>query len=157
MKVLWIALAAIVLGGGVYAGVRFGVRDGNSDFVDLTAKKVGTAMDTIRNRAKADEKAGAKTKQATAELVQIADALAKFESDTGRFPTTEEGLKSLISNPLIPGWRGPYVKSFADPWGNPYRYQCPYKVYGPHYDMWTLGSDNREGGTGDAKDIEGGD
>jgi general secretion pathway protein G len=51
-------------------------------------------------------------------------------------------------------WDGPYIKkpdSLIDPWGNPYGYKAP----GLHseYDIFTLGSDSKEGGDGDARDI----
>lgn len=51
-------------------------------------------------------------------------ALDMFEQDLGRYPTTEEGLESLVSDPDIPGWKGPYLKGELkeDPWGNPYVY-----------------------------------
>jgi len=52
-------------------------------------------------------------------------ALDLFEQDTGRYPTTEEGLQALIADPQLPSWRGPYIKSNSiplDPWGNEYKY-----------------------------------
>ena len=54
----------------------------------------------------------------------IALALDMFEMDNGRFPTTEEGLGALRSNPgSLTTWKGPYLKKKAiDPWGRPYEY-----------------------------------
>lgn len=51
-------------------------------------------------------------------------ALDLFEQDTGRYPTTDEGLTGLVSDPGLDGWRGPYLKSGVqpDPWGTPYNY-----------------------------------
>lgn len=53
-------------------------------------------------------------------------ALDLFEQDTGRYPSTEEGLDALVSDPGIAGWRGPYLKTGLqpDPWGTPYVYQA---------------------------------
>jgi general secretion pathway protein G len=51
-------------------------------------------------------------------------ALDLFEQDLGRYPTAEEGLASLVTNPGIEGWKGPYLKGGLknDPWGMPYTY-----------------------------------
>ena len=52
-------------------------------------------------------------------------ALETFKMDNGRYPTEKEGLASLITNPAIPSWNGPYIRPTqipADPWGTPYRY-----------------------------------
>jgi hypothetical protein len=40
----------------------------------------------------------------------IAEALALFFTDCGRYPTEEEGLAALLANPGITGWQGPYWK-----------------------------------------------
>ena len=49
-------------------------------------------------------------------------ALTMFEIETGRYPTTDEGFKSIFVDPRnIPGWRGPYFRDvILDPWGNPF-------------------------------------
>ena len=51
-------------------------------------------------------------------------ALDLFEGDVGRYPTNDEGLDALVSDPGIPNWRGPYLKGGlkADPWGVAYAY-----------------------------------
>jgi general secretion pathway protein G len=45
------------------------------------------------------------------------------------------------------------IKVPKDPWGNDYQYRSP----GEHgsFDIWSLGSDNREGGEGENQDILG--
>lgn len=40
----------------------------------------------------------------------IAEALALFYADCGRYPTEEEGLGALLRNPGLDAWRGPYWK-----------------------------------------------
>jgi type II secretion system protein G len=56
-------------------------------------------------------------------LVTLYVALTNFNSDCGRYPSTEEGLSSLISNPGLPEWDGPYIEVLRyDPWQNPYSY-----------------------------------
>lgn len=51
-------------------------------------------------------------------------ALDLFEQDTGRYPTTEEGLAALVTDPGIPGWKRSYIKGELknDPWDTPYVY-----------------------------------
>lgn len=80
----------------------------------------------------------------------IALALDMFELHNGRFPTTEEGLAALRSNPgNLATWKGPYLKKDAvDPWGRPYAYRSP----GEHnndYDIYSKGPDAGEGSADD--------
>jgi general secretion pathway protein G len=94
------------------------------------------------------------SKAARAQITALEQALEQFRIDTGRFPTSEEGLGSLMAAP--PGatdWAGPYLKKAvpADPWGRPYLYANP----GAHgeIDLQSYGKDGRAGGTGDSADI----
>ena len=54
-------------------------------------------------------------------------ALLQYYKDTGSFPTKEQGgLKALLKNPEVEGWKGPYVdpgSNFMDPYGKPYFYR----------------------------------
>ncbi|HWC94952.1 MAG TPA: type II secretion system major pseudopilin GspG [Pseudolabrys sp.] len=96
-----------------------------------------------------------KVKAAKIQIQGFSSALDLFNLDTGRYPTTSEGLVALIRSPgNIPSWNGPYLKSGSvpdDPWGKPYVYRSP----GEHgaYDIMSYGSDGNEGGTGTAADI----
>lgn len=81
-------------------------------------------------------------------------AIDLFEQDTGRYPTTEEGLQSLVGNPQVTNWRGPYLKSVMvppDPWGNPYRYSYPSELTASEtlYDIVSAGPDGTFGNTDD--------
>ncbi len=61
--------------------------------------------------------------KATRELEALRTALERFHADTGRYPTPEEGLKALVLNPGIPGWKRNYVNVVRpDPWRTPYQY-----------------------------------
>ena len=98
----------------------------------------------------------AQSKQAAArvQIELLGAALDQFKLDTGRYPSSQEGLQALQANPgNVNGWEGPYLKKDVprDPWGNPYQYKAP----GDHgeYDLWSLGSDNAPGGDGEAGDI----
>lgn len=59
------------------------------------------------------------------QLRRIEYALEMFRADCSRYPTPEEGLEVLISNPGIQGWNGPYLsnrKIPIDHWGKSYLY-----------------------------------
>jgi general secretion pathway protein G len=96
------------------------------------------------------------SKQAAArvQIELLGTALDQFKLDTGRYPSSQEGLQALQANPgNLSGWEGPYLKKDVprDPWGNPYQYKSP----GDHgeYDLWSNGSDNAPGGEGEAGDV----
>jgi general secretion pathway protein G len=57
------------------------------------------------------------------DLQSLSIALSTFQVDTGRLPTTTEGLSALLTpSPALPN--GPYIQRRAiDPWGNPYVYR----------------------------------
>jgi len=97
----------------------------------------------------------AKVKTTKAQMQMISQALDSFRLDVGRYPTTQEGLKVLwAKSSNIKKWDGPYLPKPVkeDAWGNPYYYKQPGKESNP-YDLYSLGSDGQEGGSGDAKDI----
>jgi general secretion pathway protein G len=90
----------------------------------------------------------AKVDTANYEATNIGTALDLFLIDAGRYPTQEEGLAALVTNPGIPKWEGPYLKTkggLVDPWGHPYQYRIP-GTSGRDYDLYSLGPD----GTGTA-------
>jgi general secretion pathway protein G len=93
-------------------------------------------------------------KAARAQMDALGKAIDQFRLDVGRYPSTEEGLATLITRPTnIQKWDGPYLTKSVplDPWGNPYAYKSP----GEHgdYDLISLGKDGRSGGDGDNADI----
>lgn len=96
-----------------------------------------------------------KVKAATIQIQSFASSLDLFYLDSGRYPTTAEGLTALIQHPTgASGWNGPYLKNGSvpnDPWGHPYVYRSP----GQHgaYDIVSNGSSGQEGGTGSAAAI----
>ena len=72
--------------------------------------------------------------------------LTSFRVAVGRYPTTEEGLVSLVIAPesVSKRWTGPYIaggKIPRDPWGREYQYQAPGLKSGGAYDVWSLGPD----------------
>ncbi|UCD53670.1 MAG: type II secretion system major pseudopilin GspG [Phycisphaerales bacterium] len=92
---------------------------------------------------------------AKAEIRSIQQALALFKTDTGRFPTTAEGLQALVIDPGIKNYcRDGYLESIpTDPWGRPYIYICP-GLHGSDYDLESFGKDGEDGGVDDDADIE---
>lgn len=94
-----------------------------------------------------------KQSAARAQIELYGEAFDHFRLDVGRYPTTQEGLNSLVTNPGIEKWNGPYLKKgiAPDPWGNPYIYLCP----GTHgeYDLLSYGRDGKVGGDGEDQDI----
>ena len=93
-------------------------------------------------------------KAAKAQIDSLGKALDQYRLDTGHYPTTEQGLNSLVTKPANETkWEGPYLTKAvpADPWGRPYLYKNP----GEHgdYDLFSYGKDGQVGGSGDAADI----
>jgi general secretion pathway protein G len=100
--------------------------------------------------------AESRTKTAKLQIESFSSSLDLFYLDTGRYPTTSEGLNALAERPAdVTVWNGPYLKGGRvplDPWGNPYQYRSPVD-HTPPYEILSFGSDGREGGTGNAADI----
>ena len=94
-----------------------------------------------------------KQSAAGAQIELIGQGLDHFRLDVGRYPTTQEGLNSLMVNTGIEKWEGPYLKKALpnDPWDKPFHYQSP----GSHgeYDLFSYGRDGAPGGEGEDKDV----
>jgi len=93
-------------------------------------------------------------KAARAQIDALEKALDQFRLDTGRYPSTEEGLAVLVTRPANESrWDGPYLKKAIpmDPWGRPYQLKAP----GEHgeIDLFSYGKDGQPGGTGEGADI----
>jgi general secretion pathway protein G len=92
---------------------------------------------------------------AKVQITNVVSALELFRVDVGRYPTQQEGLNAVITAPSTAvGWNGPYLQkpsALMDPWGQQYLYRNP----GKHgeIDVYSLGSDKAEGGTGEAADV----
>ena len=82
-------------------------------------------------------------------------ALETFRMHAGRYPSTQEGLEGLQTQPAgLASWRGPYLSRGVpkDPWGNAYLYKSP-GDQGREFELVSLGSDGQVGGTGEAADV----
>lgn len=96
----------------------------------------------------------AKQSAARAQIENFATALDGFYIDVGRYPSTQEGLKSLRDRPEgAERWNGPYLRKEvpSDPWSSPYMYRAPGRSGG--YEIVSYGADGREGGEDENADI----
>ncbi len=97
----------------------------------------------------------AKKKIVCIQMHSIKDALKSFKMQNGVYPTTEEGLKALVSNPDPEKYKsypdGGFLdgKEPVDPWKNPYIYTNS----DGEIDIISLGADGKEGGSKEAADI----
>ncbi len=101
----------------------------------------------------------AKIADAKVQIRNIESALKLYKLDNGNYPTTEQGLHSLVEKPTVgqvpKNYRAEgYLESKKvpqDPWGNDYVYLSP----GEHgdYDLCSLGADGAKGGEGKNADI----
>ncbi|MDC7713916.1 type II secretion system major pseudopilin GspG [Vogesella sp. LYT5W] len=96
----------------------------------------------------------AEVKTAQAQVDALEKSLDQYRLDTGRYPTTEQGLAALYTRPADePKWQGPYLKKAPppDPWGRPYQYRQPGER--GEYDLYSYGKDGQAGGSGEDADI----
>ena len=97
----------------------------------------------------------AKVNTAKTQIAAFESAISAYRLDVGSFPTTDQGLQALRTQPGgVENWDGPYLPKDIppDPWGHPYVYRCP-SEHGD-YEIISYGADGREGGDGVNKDIE---
>lgn len=99
----------------------------------------------------------ANVKSARNQMIGFESGLDLYYLDNGMYPTTEQGLEALISEPTS----GPKPNSYApggylsgkkiplDPWNNEYAYESD----GSSYKMMSYGKDRKEGGSDYAKDV----
>jgi len=99
----------------------------------------------------------AKVSKAKADIQALETALTEFRLDNSKYPTSEQGLAALATQPTDPSikhWRpGGYIQRISkDPWGNQYQYVYP-GTHGKEYDLFSLGADGAPGGEGIDADI----
>lgn len=84
-----------------------------------------------------------KIKIASMDISNIRSALARYRTENGKFPTSETGLRVLVTNVYnAETWRGPYLYEVPlDPWGNDYIYKSP-GIYNINtFDLYSRGPD----------------
>lgn len=121
--------------------------------IGLLISIVGVAVSGQLDRARVSTTRG--------QISSLEQALGLYRLDNGRFPTTDQGLEALISEPTA----GPPARNYnpagyldkkrmpTDAWGMPFQYAQP-GVHNPEsFDLWSLGSDSAPGGTDSDADI----
>jgi general secretion pathway protein G len=96
----------------------------------------------------------ARVAKAKHDINALESALDVYRLDNFTYPTTDQGLEALVSQPSeAANWKqGGYIKKLKkDPWGNDYLYLSP----GQHgeVDIYSLGADGAPGGEGVFADI----
>lgn len=97
----------------------------------------------------------AKVKLAKTDMAGIANSLDLYKLDNHQYPTTAQGLEALVQQPPnTPNWNpaGYLKRTPTDPWGNEYTYISP-GLNGNNYDLYSLGADGAEGGSGFDADL----
>ena len=100
----------------------------------------------------------AKVTKAQVDMKGLEEALGMFKLDNGFFPSTEQGLEALVTQPdtgRIPGKypEGGYLKNVPlDPWNNSYVYLSP-GLHNKNFDLISYGADGQPGGEGFDADI----
>lgn len=98
--------------------------------------------------------APAKAVAVRADIQSIGTQLMQYNAMNGFYPTTEQGLQALVTQPQgepRPNrWFQAFDKVPTDPYGTPYVYRCPGIKHPDKYDLYSAGP-NRidDNGTGD--------
>ncbi len=99
----------------------------------------------------------ARRTRAAVDIKSLEEALGLYKLDNGFYPSTEQGLQALVTQPdtgRIPTryHDGGYLKKVpVDPWGHDYVYLSP-GLHGD-VDIISYGSDGEAGGEGDNADV----
>lgn len=96
-----------------------------------------------------------RTQVTKAQIESFEKGLDQYRIDTGRYPTTAQGLVALFVQPANEGnWHGPYLKKGipADPWNNAYIYNAP-GADGREYEIISYGANGAQGGSNEDADI----
>ena len=77
-------------------------------------------------------------------------ALLQYRMNVGSYPSSDDGLKSLLVAPdgKADRWKGPYLKddkALVDGYGNAYGYRFPGTRNPAKYDLWSFGPDGKDG------------
>ena len=89
----------------------------------------------------------AKTMRVQADIQAIKTQLQLYESMNGFYPTTEQGLQALVTqpsnDPRPARWYQLFKELPTDPWGNGYIYKSPGLKNPGGYDLYSAGPDRQ--------------
>jgi general secretion pathway protein G len=104
----------------------------------ILAVLAGVAVPTYMGYAKSS-----KINAAKATISMVKQSLQNFEVEYDRFPSNEEGLSALVSQPAgLPNWHPFMEKNPVDPWGNPIQYKVNDDG---SYNLYSFGPDQQDG------------
>jgi general secretion pathway protein G len=97
----------------------------------------------------------ARATAARADIEAVGNALELYRLDNGTYPSTDQGLEALVSQPS--GYPEPrrwnadgYLKKLpVDPWDEPYLYFSEERTF----EVYSFGADRKEGGEGVDPDL----
>ena len=104
-----------------------------------------------------------KAKATVLQIKQLEGSLDQYRADCGAYPTTDQGLAALVTQPTAgrgckdynpEGYLGGSKKPPTDAWGADFQYTCE---DGRHYVIKSLGDGGLEGGEGNERDISSAD
>lgn len=105
--------------------------------IGMAIKFTGGHLDTARETA------------VRGHIEQYKTTLLMYQMTNGFYPTTEQGLKALItkpeSDPKPRNWRQLLDKPILDPWQQEYFYEYPGKHNPKSYDIYSAGTDRKPG------------
>lgn len=84
-------------------------------------------------------------------IKRVEAALRSYHRDCGGFPSQAESYRGLTAKTKCKGWKGPYLEEthLRDGWGH----ELGYRFDDVHPEIFSLGADGREGGTGLDTDV----
>ena len=108
----------------------------------ILAVLAGIVIPKFTGRADQARQTAAKT-----QISSFETALETFETDTGRYPSESDGgLQALVVQPQgVQNWHQSFKDIPNDPWGHAYVYKQPGTHNPNSYDVYSLGTDGREG------------
>ena len=98
----------------------------------------------------------AKRKLVCVQMKGVGETLKMFRLDNGVYPSTEEGLQALITNPSEEDYPSYATNAYFEGKNLPkdsWKKEFIYINKGKEFDLISLGADRKEGGEDDASDI----
>ncbi|HEX3817062.1 MAG TPA: type II secretion system major pseudopilin GspG [Chthoniobacterales bacterium] len=115
--------------------------------VTIIALLLGTAIYKLSGNVEY-----ARHNRVAADIQSISTQLKLYQSMNGFYPTTEQGIQALVtqptSDPQPQRWYQLFKEMPVDPWNNPYIYVSPGQKDPSGFDLYSAGPD-RKAGTAD--------